>query len=78
MKVENLIKVLQEKHEPTDDICVLWWSKPDYDNPDESTITDEVWAKVCSDFDGWDSVGADVSEWIADAIIDHTNNEEVD
>ncbi len=71
MKVENLIKVLQENLKPTDDICVLWWEKPDY----EEDLSDEVWEEVCSQFDAWEDAGVDISEWIADAIIENAETE---
>ena len=62
MKVENLIKVLQETQNPSDDICVLWWEKPE-------ELSAENWAEICSEFDEWDG-GADINDWIADAIAE--------
>ena len=32
MKVEKLIEILQKGYKGTDDICVLWWSKPEVDD----------------------------------------------
>jgi len=68
VKVENLIKVLQENHKPTDDICVLWWDKPE-------EVPTENWTEICLQFDEWEDAGLDVSEWIADAIAENADTE---
>lgn len=69
MKVEKLLKIIEENYKSEDDICVLLWDKP-------MDISVEQWSKVCADFDEWDNAGADINDWIVDAIIDHSTNEE--
>ena len=41
-----------------------------YPTDDEHTLTDGAWAEICKEFDEWDDAGNDVSEWIADAVIE--------
>lgn len=71
MKVKDLLKIMSELN-PEDDICALWWEKPnyEYDPDDELVLTDEAWVEICKEFDAWDNAGLDVSEWIADAVIE--------
>lgn len=77
MKVSQLIKQMNELN-PDDEIIVLWWQKFDYDyeQGDELVLTNEAWNKISTEFDAWDDAGNDISEWIADAVIEHaeTNN----
>ncbi len=68
MKVENLIKVLQENHKPTDDICVLLWGQPE-------DVSAEDWAEVCLAFDESDGVDIEATEWVADAIAQQVGTE---
>jgi len=70
MKVSLLIDLI--KHNPDDDIMVLWWEKESFDYlPDEEvTLTKEAWLEICNEFDQWNDAGNDVSEWIADAVIE--------
>ena len=74
MKVSALLKQLNDLN-PDDDICALYWIKESYDYSDveEEEITQEAWAQICKEFDEWDDAGRDVSEWIADAVIEKTN-----
>lgn len=72
MKVEQLIEILQKDYKGTDDICVLWWSKPEVENLDDTTLTDESWAKICLEFDEWQDADTTVSEWIANAVIEYS------
>lgn len=69
MKVSQLIKVFNELDQDTE-VCVLWWERETFDDPDEP-VTDECWTNVCNDFDNWDDAGADISEWVANAICDY-------
>lgn len=73
MKVSELLTQLQ-KLNPTDDICVLYWEKPsyDYDDDDENVLTQKAWAEICTEFDEWEDAGTELSEWIADAVIEKT------
>ena len=68
MKVEQLIRTLQEDHSPTDDICVLLWSKPE-------DVSTEDWTEVCTAFDGAEDVDSETNEWIADAIAQQAGTE---
>jgi len=74
MKVSALLKQLNDLN-PNDEICVLYWIKESYDYSDveEEEITLEAWAEICTEFDEWDDAGHDVSQWIADAVIEKTN-----
>jgi hypothetical protein len=73
MKVKDLIKALQETTNPDDEILVLWWEKQNFDFPEdyELTLTDEGWLKISQEFDEWDGAGQKISEWIAEASVDH-------
>ena len=73
MKVSELIRQLNQLN-PNDDICALYWEKPsyDYDDDDENVLTTEAWAEICHEFDEWDDAGVELSEWIADAVIEKT------
>jgi|SanBayMetagenome_1026888.scaffolds.fasta_scaffold07469_1 hypothetical protein len=75
MKVERLIEILQKGYKGTDDLCVLWWSKPEVDNLDDTTLTDESWAKICLEFDEWQDADTAISEWIVNAVIEHSEED---
>jgi len=75
MKVEKLIESLQKHCKGTDDICVLWWTKPE-DFSDDKTLTDENWAEVCAEFDEWNDASFALNEWIVDAILQHSTEVE--
>jgi hypothetical protein len=68
MKALDLIKKLQELPEGSE-VCALWWTQETFDDAYQP-ITDDQWSKVCDQFDNWDNAGAEVSEWISDAVID--------
>jgi len=53
-------------------IIALWWEKPsfDYDPEDEVQLTDSAWQEICREFNEWEDAGNDISEWIADAVIE--------
>jgi hypothetical protein len=74
MKVSALLKQLNDLN-PDDEICALYWTKEAYDYRDieEEEITREAWVEICKEFDECDNAGLDVSEWIADAVIEKTN-----
>lgn len=71
MKVGKLIEALG-KYQADEDICVLWWDKETYDyNPlEEEHLSKEAWAEICREFHEWDEAGLEVSQWIADAVIE--------
>lgn len=73
MKVSELLTQLQAL-DPSDDICVLYWEKSsyDYDDDDETVLTQEAWVEICKEFDEWEDAGTELSEWIADAVIEKT------
>lgn len=75
MKISSLLKILEGKS-PDEDICVLLWLKEDmgYPTDDEHILTDEAWTEICKEFDEWDDAGNDVSEWIADAVVEKAEN----
>lgn len=56
---------------PDTEICALWWERETFDDPNDP-ITDECWTKVGKEFDNWDDAGANITDWIADAVIDNS------
>lgn len=78
MKVKNLIEILQKNYKETDDICVLWWSKPELENFDNTILTDESWTDICLEFDEWQDADTAISEWVANAIIEHSVPNDLD
>jgi hypothetical protein len=77
MKVSSLLKILEGKS-PDENICALIWLKENMEYPtyDENILTDEAWAEICKEFDEWDNAGSDVSEWIADAVVEKSEYNE--
>jgi hypothetical protein len=80
MKVSSLLKILEGKS-PDEDICVLLWLKEDMGYPTDDynlgeTLTDEAWTEICKEFDEWDGAGDNVSEWIADAVVEKSEYNE--
>lgn len=69
MRVGQLRQIL-EKFQDDENICVLLWSKAnfDYDPDDEVTLTDEAWRQICTEFE--DADFPQVGEWIADAVLE--------
>lgn len=72
MKVSKLVEYFQSMN-PDEDIIVLWWEKFtfDYSEDDELAITQQGWERVCAEFDEWDEAGAEVTDWIQQAVLDH-------
>ena len=70
MKVSQLIDIMNTLPSDTE-ICALWWERETFDDVNEP-ITDECWTKVCNDFDNWDDAGANITDWVADAVIDNS------
>ena len=79
MKVSRLIQLLQEQNKPEDEVIFLCWEKHhfDYSEDDELKLTDDAWLKISNEFDLWDEAGIDVGEWIADAVSEHAEPNEV-
>jgi hypothetical protein len=71
MKVKTLLEMLS-RHSPEEELCVLYWDKEQFDYRDDEheVLTTEAWAEICKEFDEWDGAGHQVSEWIADAVIE--------
>lgn len=70
MKVSELIEIMNTLP-PDTEICALWWERETFDDPNDP-ITDECWTKVGKEFDNWDDAGANITDWIADAVIDNS------
>ena len=76
MKVQTLMEALQ-KMNPEEEICVLLYSKDqfDYDPEDEVELTTEAWNKICQDFDEapfgdiWESLASAVSDEATDRVV---------
>jgi len=77
MKVSSLLRILEGKS-PEENICVLLWEKEnmDYSETNEFTLTNEAWTEICSEFDKWDNAGSEISEWIADAVVEKSEHKE--
>ncbi len=75
MKVKHLLERISNL-KTDDDICVLFWTKEDYDyDPDdEVTLTNEAWTETCTEFDEWTSAGLFPGEWIADAVSEKASS----
>lgn len=85
MKVQDLIKTLNECYQPTDELVVLFYSKDEFDfeADDEMVLTDEGWlkiVKVMHEEGGLDSPDQYITEYIRDMagdygdIVDSTDN----
>lgn len=77
MKVQTLIEALQ-KMNPEEEICVLLYSKDqfDYAEDDEVELTTEAWNKICQDFD--EVPFADIWESISMAVNDEATERAID
>jgi hypothetical protein len=71
MKVKTLLEMLS-RYSPEDELCVLYWDKEQFDYRDDEheVLTTEKWAEISKEFDEWEDAGHQVSEWIADAVIE--------
>lgn len=78
MKVSELINTLQKGYKPDDEIMVLWWDKQtfDYDEDDEMYLTNEAWTEICDEFDGWDTAGDEIGQWVHGAVIEKSKFKE--
>ena len=72
MKVKTLLEMLS-RYSPEDELCVLYWDKPQYDFEEDEDIalTSEAWEKVCKEFDQWENAGHEVTAWISDAVFEN-------
>lgn len=81
MKVSELIEALQENNNPDDEILVFWWEKQNFNFPedDELELTDKAWLKVSKEFDSGICCNAseEVTQWIADAVIEYSELKEL-
>lgn len=71
MKVSHL-RSLVEGMNPDDELMVLFWEKPEVFWDDELELTNEGWLKIVEEFEGWDGADQDICNWLADAVIDHS------
>lgn len=75
MKARQAVDILQNIN-PDDEVIMLLWTKEtfDYDEDDDSVLTDEAWKKVVSEFEeqgGLDSGDQQISEAISDAVSEY-------
>jgi hypothetical protein len=70
MKIKQVIEMLS-RYSPEDELCILWWDKPQFDNMDGLLLDEEAWARICKEFDEWEHAGSEVNQWILDASIDY-------
>lgn len=71
MKVSQLHALLKD-FKPDDELMVLFWEKPAVFWNDELELTDEGWARIVKEFEEWVNSDRDIADWLADAIIDHS------
>ena len=69
MKVKQAIEMLG-RYSAEDEVCILWWDKPQFENYDGLTLTDDGWAEICKQFDEWEDAGSDVNQWVVDASLE--------
>jgi hypothetical protein len=69
MKAKQAIEMLS-KYSPEDEVCILWWDKPQFENYDGLTLTDAGWSEICKQFDEWEDAGSDVNQWVVDASLE--------
>ena len=86
MKVKDVIKVLQERLDPEDEIIIDWWDKECFARiweMDDHLMDDyppkDVWAKVVAEWDEWSAKGNnaitdEVWEWVNDALLEYIPN----
>lgn len=72
MKVSELLRRLNTYYKPDDELCVMYWDKPCL----ESELSTESWSAICAEFDDWEEAGAEISEWIAEAVNEYRNDVE--
>lgn len=70
MKVKQIMEMLS-RYSPEDELVVLWWDKPQFDNLDGLDLSHESWDRICKEFDEWEDAGSEVNQWILDASIDY-------
>jgi hypothetical protein len=75
MKVSKAIEMLS-RYSPEQEVCILWWDKPQFENYDGLELTDAGWEKICKEFDEWENAGNDVNQWIMDAGLDYAELKE--
>jgi hypothetical protein len=71
MKVSQLRTMLND-FKPDDELMVLFWEKPEVFWNDELELTNEGWARIVKEFEEWEGSDRDICNWLADAIIDHS------
>ena len=77
MKVKDVIKVLQERLDPEDEIIIDWWDKECFSRVTEEDYPPiEAWVKVVNLWDEKSMFGNmisnDIWEWINDALMEET------
>jgi hypothetical protein len=70
MKIKQIMEMLS-RYSPEDELCILWWDKPQFDNLDELSLTEEGWARICKEFDEWENAGSEINQWMLDASIEY-------
>jgi hypothetical protein len=68
--IRQIIEMLS-RYSPDEELCILWWDKPQFENMDGLELTQEGWALVCKEFDEWENAGNDVNQWIMDSALEY-------
>lgn len=70
MIIRQIIEMLS-RYSPDEELCILWWDKPQFDNLDGLELTQQGWALICREFDEWENAGNDVNQWIMDSALEY-------
>jgi hypothetical protein len=68
--IRQIIEMLS-RYSPDEELCILWWDKPQFDNLDGLELTQQGWALICREFDEWENAGNDVNQWIMDSALEY-------
>lgn len=77
MKVKEIMEMIG-RYEPEEELIILWWDRPQFDNLDGLQLTDAHWSQICKEFDEWDSAGADINQWVLDSALEYAEALEED
>jgi hypothetical protein len=68
MTVKDVIKILQDKYKPTDEIVMAWWDRKEFDH---LNIPDSEWPVACEIAEGieWDRAHDQMSRDIEEYLI---------
>lgn len=75
MKVKDIIEHFSHLN-PEDEIAILWWERFMFRPAKDEEVPEHVWNTVVEEFDGWLLAGVHEEDWIANAIVDHSPDDD--